>query len=76
MQLAKVSVCGRFIVLEGLHLDRVAFEEIERWASARRLRPQDAIQVAICAFNERCEPPAKPASSRVLVRPTHSDRIE
>ena len=52
MQLAKVSACGRFVVLEGLYLDRVVFDVLERWASERDLRPQDAIQLAICAFTE------------------------
>jgi hypothetical protein len=52
MQLPKPSPCGRFIVLDGLHLDRVVFETLARWASKNHLRHQDAIQLAICAFNE------------------------
>jgi hypothetical protein len=52
MQPPKPSPCGRFIVLDGLHLDRVVFETLARWASKNDLRLQDAIQLAICAFNE------------------------
>ena len=75
MQFAKFSGCGRFVVLEGLNLDRVVFEELDRWAREHGLRAQDAIQVAICAFNERCEVKL-PHVSASRVRPPLSDRIE
>ena len=52
MQHAKVSSCGRFVVLHGFHLDRTAVEALHRWAGEHRLGLQDAIQLAICAFNE------------------------
>jgi len=52
MQLAKVSTCGRFVVLEGLYLDRIVFEELDQWAGEHGLRAQDAIQLALCAFNQ------------------------
>ena len=48
----KLSACRRFAVLESLHIDRKVFESLESWAVVRGLRPQDAIQLAICAFNE------------------------
>lgn len=52
MQVAKISPSGRFIVLDGLHLDRMVFEALATWASEKGLRLQDAIQLAICAFND------------------------
>jgi hypothetical protein len=52
MMLAKVSACGRFVVLDGLHLDRNLFEALTRWASEHELRIQDAIQLALCVFRE------------------------
>jgi hypothetical protein len=52
MQRPKPSPCGRFIVLDGLHLDRILFETLSTWASTNDLRLQDAIQLAICAFND------------------------
>ena len=47
------TACGRFVVLNGLLLDRHVFQELERWASERGLRPQDAVQLAVCALTER-----------------------
>jgi len=52
MQLPKASPCDRFIILDDLHLDRVVFETLARWSSKNDLRLQDAIQLAICVFNE------------------------
>jgi hypothetical protein len=52
MMPAKVSACGRFVVLDGLHLDRELFEALVRWAAERQLRLQDAIQLALCIFRE------------------------
>ncbi len=48
-----VSECGRFVVFEGLHLDRNVVEVLGRWATDRGLGIQDAIQLALCSFNER-----------------------
>jgi predicted nucleic acid-binding protein len=79
MQPPKTSPCGRFIVIDGLHLDRVVFESLATWASERGLRLQDAIQLAVCAFHEgslamdnalpafgtmvRCSPPVPAAKA-------------
>jgi hypothetical protein len=52
MMPTKVSACGRFVVLDGLHLDRNLFESLSRWAAERHLRIQDAIQFALCVFRE------------------------
>jgi hypothetical protein len=52
MMPARFSACGRFVVLDGLHLDRNLFESLARWAAERQLRLQDAIQLALCAFRE------------------------
>jgi hypothetical protein len=43
-----MSACGRFAVLDGLHLDRNVFEFFMQCASARGLQIQDAIQLAPC----------------------------
>ncbi len=48
----KVSECGRFVVVDALHVDRAVFETLSAWAQARGLRVQDAIQIAVCAFND------------------------
>jgi hypothetical protein len=48
-----VSECGRFVVIDGLHLDRSVFETLRRWAADRGVRIQDALQLAVCSFNER-----------------------
>jgi len=53
MKLRNVSACGRFVVLDALYLDRTVLASLARWASAHGVRLQDAIQLAICAFNER-----------------------
>ncbi len=52
MMPAKVSSCGRFVVLDGLHLDRKLFEALMRWAVEHQLRIQDAIQFALCTFRD------------------------
>lgn len=48
-----VSNCGRFVVIDALHVDRSVFEALARWATDHGLGIQDAIQVALCAFNDR-----------------------
>jgi hypothetical protein len=52
MMPAKVSACGRFVVLDGLHLDRNLFDALMEWAAQHQLRIQDAIQLALCIFRE------------------------
>ena len=52
MKLRNLSACGRFVVLDALYLDRMVLEALARWASEHGVRLQDAIQLAICAFNE------------------------
>ena len=53
----KLSACGRFVVLEGLHIDHRVLESLASWGTERGLPVQDAIQVAICAFNDGvCQP--------------------
>ena len=48
------SRCGRFVILDDLHIDRTTFESLSARASQIGLRLQDAMQIAICAFNEDC----------------------
>jgi hypothetical protein len=48
-----VSQCPPFAVIDGLHIDREVFDTLARWASERGLGIQDAVQLALCAFNER-----------------------
>lgn len=77
----RLSPCRRFVVVESLHVDRKVLESLVSWAEGRGLRTQDAIQVAICAFNaandgasrasDRRGPSADPApasSSRMVAR--------
>ncbi len=55
--LMKPSACGRFIVIDSLHIDRRVLGALRSWAATRGLTVQDAIQLAICAFSEdACEP--------------------
>ena len=76
-----VSACGRFAVLDGLHLDRNVFDFLIRWAAAHRLQIQDAIQLALCAFRDDTRdtkrPPTVPASSsQMLAQPPWVDRTD
>lgn len=45
-----VRVCprGRFVLIDGLHLDCTVFAVLERWARTNGLQIQDAIQLALC----------------------------
>ena len=52
MHVVKPTACGRFVVLDGLLLDREVYADISRWAAARGLRVQDAIQLALCALGD------------------------
>jgi hypothetical protein len=54
---AEISDCGRFIVIDGLHIDRQVFSALAQWADIRGVRVQDAIQLAICAFTEHSNDP-------------------
>ena len=86
MSPTKMSDCGRFVVVDGLHLDRNVFVSLSRWAGDRGLSIQDAIQLAVCALEDSGatlgapqlpDPAPTPASSRrVLVRPPAVDRID
>lgn len=74
------SLCGRFVMLDGLHLDRKVFEKLERWARERGIQVQDAVQLALCAFGDealgRTSPQAPPSSSaRMLAHPPSASRI-
>jgi hypothetical protein len=62
MKFRTPSECGRFVVIDRLHLDRHVFEALARWATDRGLRMQDAIQLALCAFNERNNERNSPAT--------------
>jgi hypothetical protein len=50
--LMKLSNSGRFVVLETLRIDRLVLERLAAWAAQHDLQVQDAIQVAVCAFND------------------------
>lgn len=52
MMPARFSACGRFVVLDGLHLDRNLFDALVQWAARHDLRLQDAIQLGLCVFRE------------------------
>lgn len=56
MTAMKHSVCGRFVVLDSLHIDRKVLGALASWAADRGLRVEDAIQLAICAFNDGAVP--------------------
>jgi hypothetical protein len=52
MARARISPCGRFAVVDALHVDRNVFDALAQWASDHGLSIQDAVQVALCAFTE------------------------
>ncbi len=65
-----VTKCGRFVVIDALHIDRDVFEALAGWAMDYGLGIQDAIQVALCAFIDKSSEqhcvraqPKAPASS-------------
>ena len=49
---ARLSPCGRFAVVDALHLDRDVFDAMAHWAADHHLGIQDALQLALCAFIE------------------------
>lgn len=73
MRTAK-SLCGRFVMLDGVHLDRKVFERLEGWAHERGIQIQDAIQLALCAFNDDALAGTRgiPPSSTRMPTPTSS----
>ena len=48
----KLSTCGRFVVLETLHMDREVVGRLALWADDRGISLQDAIQLAVVGFVE------------------------
>jgi hypothetical protein len=48
-----LSQCGRFVVLDSVHLDREIFERLARWAMERGISVQDAVQLALSNFNDQ-----------------------
>lgn len=74
------SLCGRFVMLDGLHIDRKVFESLERWAKERGIQIQDAIQLALCAVGDDALGRAPlaatpPSSARMLAPPPSASRI-
>jgi hypothetical protein len=47
-----LSECRRFVVVDAIHVDREVFETLAAWAVERDLGIQDALQLALCAFND------------------------
>jgi hypothetical protein len=50
-----LSECRRFVVADALHVDREVFETLAAWAAEHHLGVQDAIQLALCAFNDNAQ---------------------
>jgi len=50
-----LSECRRFVVADALHVDREVFETLAAWAAEHHLSMQDAIQLALCAFNDNAQ---------------------
>jgi hypothetical protein len=48
----KPSSCGKFVELDELHIDRDVFETLARWATDHGLSIENAIQFALCCFND------------------------
>ncbi len=48
----KLSACRRFVIVEALYIDRDALGALTTWAAEHGLGAQDAIQIAILAFND------------------------
>lgn len=46
----KLTPCGRFVVLEALHIDREVLDPLAAWAEAHGLGLQDTIQLAVVGF--------------------------
>lgn len=63
------SPCGKFLVFDGLHLDRRILGHLERWAASRGMPIQDTIQLALCTFlaDYLCTLPAR-SDARIEAR--------
>lgn len=70
----KPSPCGRFLVLEALHLDSEILGALARWGERRGLRLQDAIQLAVVFFTEHGVHASDEAG--IAPRPTDAKRSE
>ncbi len=53
MRLATSDTPDRFVLLAPLHLDRTALADLVAWAEPQGLTLENAIQLAVCLFNER-----------------------
>ena len=77
-----LSECRRFVVADALHLDREVVEVLAAWAAEHHLGVQDAIQLALCAFNDNAQSArlasgvASATSSREPGDSPPADRIE
>lgn len=69
MTSTSVSPCGRFVVLNGLHIDRNVYEGLMRWAADRELRIQDAIQLAVCCLRSVTMDPARVSTAMATLIP-------
>lgn len=47
-----MSTCGRFVILETLHLDREVMSSLAAWSALYGVTIQDAVQIAILAFTD------------------------
>jgi hypothetical protein len=54
-----VSKCGRFVIIDQLHLDRTVLQVLASWAAEHDVSIQDAIQLAVCAFNDQVSEQAR-----------------
>lgn len=48
----QLSPCGRFLVLDALHVDRDVMMTFAAWATLNRLTIQDAVQLALVVFTD------------------------
>jgi hypothetical protein len=65
----KLSNCGRFVVLEALHLDREVLGLLAAWAEARGIGLQDAIQLAVVGFVDIVQPSDTAPAPTLTVQP-------
>jgi hypothetical protein len=78
------ATADRFVLLPPLHVDREAIAELLQWAEPRGLTAEQAIQLAVCMFNEHrgewlgcIAPPLvtpAPGGNRDAARPLHQQR--
>lgn len=48
----RAATPDRFVLLSPLHVDREAIADLLEWAEPRGLTAEQAVQLAICVFNE------------------------